>query len=271
MTEALAKAGLDAPVDDLIDAHGDGRRRAVFHARRGTHDVLEVGFAARRRIAWWRSIAVPSSRRPRRRDRDRLGDCRGAGGNAQAARHSGHGDRDRPRCRRARIRPADRRADGRARRDRRSPPSRAPHPPWRDGGAADEADAADRARPSSRCLRVPSCRQPPPAKPAWRGWWQTHCAGARTVADLFCGVGPFALRLAERARITAADNDAAAIAALQRAATGAQGPQADRGARARPLPPPVRAGRTQAIRRRRVRSAAAGRRGAGARARGVSL
>ena len=50
-----------------------------------------------------------------------------------------------------------------------------------------------------------------------------HCAGARTVADLFCGVGPFALRLAERARITAADNDAAAIAALQRAATGAQG------------------------------------------------
>ena len=43
------------------------------------------------------------------------------------------------------------------------------------------------------------------------------------MADLFCGVGPFALRLAESARITAADNDAAAIAALQRAATGAQG------------------------------------------------
>src|SRR6476659_995095 len=37
VTEALAKAGLDAAVDDLIDAHGDGRRRAVFHARRGTH------------------------------------------------------------------------------------------------------------------------------------------------------------------------------------------------------------------------------------------
>jgi 23S rRNA (uracil1939-C5)-methyltransferase len=51
----------------------------------------------------------------------------------------------------------------------------------------------------------------------------TYCTGARTVADLFCGVGPFALRLAERARITAADNDVAAIAALQRAATGTQG------------------------------------------------
>ena len=48
VTEALAQAGLDAPVDDLVDAHGDGRRRAVFHARRGTRNVLEVGFAALR-------------------------------------------------------------------------------------------------------------------------------------------------------------------------------------------------------------------------------
>src|SRR4029078_11495212 len=48
VTEALAKARLNAPVDDLIDAHGAGRRRAVFHARRGTHDVLEVGFTAPR-------------------------------------------------------------------------------------------------------------------------------------------------------------------------------------------------------------------------------
>src|SRR5262245_36948150 len=46
--EALGLAGLEAPVDELIDAHGDGRRRAVFHARRGTHDVLQVGFAALR-------------------------------------------------------------------------------------------------------------------------------------------------------------------------------------------------------------------------------
>ena len=45
---ALRQAGIDAPVGDLIDAHGDGRRRVVFHARRGTHDVLEVGFSAAR-------------------------------------------------------------------------------------------------------------------------------------------------------------------------------------------------------------------------------
>jgi 23S rRNA (uracil1939-C5)-methyltransferase len=46
---------------------------------------------------------------------------------------------------------------------------------------------------------------------------------ARHAADLFCGVGPFALRLAERTRLTAIDNDAAAITALQRAAQATAG------------------------------------------------
>ena len=45
-----------------------------------------------------------------------------------------------------------------------------------------------------------------------------HFGGAKVVADLFCGVGPFALRLAERARVYAADGDDAAIAALRQAA-----------------------------------------------------
>src|SRR5690606_11162075 len=43
-------------------------------------------------------------------------------------------------------------------------------------------------------------------------------AGARTIADLFAGIGPFALRLAEQARVTAADSSAPAVAALARAA-----------------------------------------------------
>src|SRR6185437_3804921 len=46
--EALADAGVAAPVDALIDAHGQGRRRATLHARRGQNDILEVGFAAQR-------------------------------------------------------------------------------------------------------------------------------------------------------------------------------------------------------------------------------
>ena len=46
---------------------------------------------------------------------------------------------------------------------------------------------------------------------------------AKTVADLFCGVGPFALRLAERARVLAADTDEPAVAALKQAAQTTSG------------------------------------------------
>jgi 23S rRNA (uracil1939-C5)-methyltransferase len=41
--------------------------------------------------------------------------------------------------------------------------------------------------------------------------------------DLFAGVGPFALRLAAQARITALDEDDAALAALKRAAASTAG------------------------------------------------
>ena len=94
-----------------------------------------------------------------------------------------------------------------------------------------------------------------------------HCAEARTVADLFAGVGPFALRLAERVRVTAADDDAGAVAALRNAAAGARGLKPIARRAARPVPPPVHRRRARGIRRRGVRSAAAGRRSAGARAR----
>ena len=50
-----------------------------------------------------------------------------------------------------------------------------------------------------------------------------HTGKAKSVADLFCGVGPFALRLAERTRVAAFDLDAAAVAALQQAANGVSG------------------------------------------------
>jgi 23S rRNA (uracil1939-C5)-methyltransferase len=48
-------------------------------------------------------------------------------------------------------------------------------------------------------------------------------AGSKEIADLFCGIGPFALRLAEGARVYAADSDKAAIAALVRAHHRARG------------------------------------------------
>ncbi|MGN6488023.1 MAG: class I SAM-dependent RNA methyltransferase [Devosia sp.] len=46
---------------------------------------------------------------------------------------------------------------------------------------------------------------------------------AKAVADLFSGVGPFTLRLAETARVYAADSDRPAIAALQKAVNHTQG------------------------------------------------
>jgi len=47
--------------------------------------------------------------------------------------------------------------------------------------------------------------------------------GAKSIADLFCGIGPFALRLAESARIFAADSDREAVAALAKAARSTRG------------------------------------------------
>ena len=46
---------------------------------------------------------------------------------------------------------------------------------------------------------------------------------AKRVADLFAGIGTFALRLAENARVFAADSEADAIEALNKAAAGASG------------------------------------------------
>lgn len=46
---------------------------------------------------------------------------------------------------------------------------------------------------------------------------------AKSVADLFCGVGPFALRLAEKSTVFAADSDRPAIAALDKAVRHARG------------------------------------------------
>lgn len=46
---------------------------------------------------------------------------------------------------------------------------------------------------------------------------------AKHVADLFCGVGPFALRIADKAKVYAADDDKPAIAAMQVALRNTQG------------------------------------------------
>ncbi len=48
-------------------------------------------------------------------------------------------------------------------------------------------------------------------------------SGAKMIADLFCGVGPFALRLAQKAKVYAVDSDKPAILALDQARRHARG------------------------------------------------
>ncbi|HWG05684.1 MAG TPA: RNA methyltransferase, partial [Beijerinckiaceae bacterium] len=44
VVHALAQAGVEAEVAALVDAHGEGRRRATFHARVRANGRAEVGF-----------------------------------------------------------------------------------------------------------------------------------------------------------------------------------------------------------------------------------
>jgi len=223
VTEALAQVGLDVALDDLIDAHGEGRRRAVFHARRGPRDVLEVGFAALRahrvvaidrcpilapalggavEAAWALAEALAGERKPldiqvTATDAGLDVDVRGSG--PLSAARTGELARLAERHRLARLTRHGEIVAQQAAPTVKIGRARVALPP----GAFLQATAAGEAILAQLV--------------------ETHCGGARTVADLFAGVGPFALRLAQRARVSAADNDAGAIAALARAAATAQG------------------------------------------------
>ncbi len=223
VVEALAQAGLKAAVGDVIDAHGEGRRRAVFHARWRGHGILEVGFAASRshRIvdidrcpvlapaldgaidaAWDLAEIVEQKGKPLDIQVTATAggldvDLRGSGALpaemmmrlAQAA--EAH--------RLARLTRHGELAAQRAVPAVRMGKAAVALPP----GAFLQATAEGEAT-LARLVRA-------------------HAAGARNIADLFCGIGPFALRLAERARVTAADSDAAALAALSEAAKSTPG------------------------------------------------
>jgi 23S rRNA (uracil1939-C5)-methyltransferase len=223
VTQALAQAGLDAPVDDLIDAHGEGRRRAVFHARRGARDVLEVGFAALRahhvvaidrcpilapgldgaiESAWAIAEVLGSEGKPLdiQVTASNAGldvDVRGSG--PLTAARMGELARVAERRRLARLT-----RHGEIVAQRAVPTTK--------------MGRAEVVLPAGAFLQATAAGEEALARLV-----DAYCEGARTVADLFAGVGPFVLRLAERARVTAADNDADAIAALARAAAGTQG------------------------------------------------
>jgi 23S rRNA (uracil1939-C5)-methyltransferase len=223
VVEALLQAGLDAPVAALIDAHGDGRRRAVFHARSGARDVLEVGFSAARAhhivaidrcpvlapkldgaiaVAWAIAEALAPMQKPldihvTATETGLDVDVRGSGPLTPAqmtalARIAAKHDLARL-TRHSELIALSRNPIvhiGKA---------SVPLPPAAFLQATEEGEAI-----LSRLVLG-------------------ACTGAAKVADLFAGVGPFALRLAERARVDAVDDDEAALAALKRAAASTAG------------------------------------------------
>ena len=223
VVEALAQANVVAPVGDLIDAHGAGRRRAVLHARRGTHDILEVGFTAPRahhivaidecpilapglegalQVAW----AIAGMLKPAGKPLDIQTTATDSGLDVDV-RGSGALTAERLT---ALARVAETHNLARLTRHgelvaQRAPPllqigrAQVPLPP----GAFLQATAEGEATLARFVVE--------------------YAGKAKQVADLFAGIGTFALRLAERARVSAADSDATMVKALERAASTTSG------------------------------------------------
>jgi 23S rRNA (uracil1939-C5)-methyltransferase len=219
----LAQAKLDCEVGPLIDAHGAGRRRITLHARMGAHDVLKVGFAAANShdiiavdrcpildpglhgaldAAW--AIAEPLIRTGKPLDIQITAteggldvDVRGSGPlpATMIATLSGVAEQHRL-----------------ARLTRhgelvlmRTPPTIA-------------IGSAQVNLPPGSFLQATIA-----GEHALAALVSEHCKRAKHIADLFCGVGPFALRLAVNSKASAFDSDAGAVTALHKAATSTSG------------------------------------------------
>jgi len=221
--ETLAQAKLACEVDPLIDAHGLGRRRITLHARIGAHDVLKVGFTAANSHdiipvdrcpilapglsgaldAGWAiaepliSIGKPLDIQITATANGLDVDVRGSG--PLSAKMIAALSRVAEQHRLARL----------TRHGElvlmRTPPTIA-------------IGAAQVTLPPGSFLQATAA-----GEEALAVLVSGHCKRAKHIADLFCGVGPFALRLAAKSRVSAFDSDADAVTALQKAATSTSG------------------------------------------------
>jgi 23S rRNA (uracil1939-C5)-methyltransferase len=223
VVDALRQAGIDVPVEDLIDAHGAGRRRVVLHARSAAHQVLEVGFAARQAhhivpidrcpilapglagvipAAW----ALAEALRPAAKPLDIQATATDAGIDVDI-RGSGP---IKPKLASALARVGETHRLARITRHGELVVQRAT--------PTVEMGRATVALPPGAFLQATAGGEATLARLVL-----SHVGKAKAVADLFAGVGPFALRLAEATPAYAADADEGAIAALARAAANTAG------------------------------------------------
>lgn len=223
VVKALEREGVSAEVGDLIDAHGAGRRRATFHARFPHGQPDEVGFMRARSHDVIAIDACP------------LFSASMAGAIPAAQQLS--------RDLRGLVKPLD--ISVTATLDGLDVELRGSGPLGREEAQklARTAEALDLARVSNHGETVIERRPPSVAfsealvKLPPGGFLQATEAGetrlaqfaeraladTKRVADLFCGAGAFALRLARGREVFAADADPAAVAALTRAATATPG------------------------------------------------
>jgi 23S rRNA (uracil1939-C5)-methyltransferase len=221
--ETLAQAGLACEVGPLVDAHGAGRRRITLHARVGTHDVLKVGFAAANShdivpvdrcpvldpglngaldAAW--ALAEPLNATGKPLDIQIT-----ATGTGLDVDVRGSGALPAPTIA-ALSEVAERHRLARLTRHGELVLMRAP--------PVITIGTAQVVLPPGSFLQATVAGEETLAALV-----AEHCRRARHIADLFCGVGPFALRLAAKSRISAFDSDAGAVAALQQAAKSTPG------------------------------------------------
>jgi 23S rRNA (uracil1939-C5)-methyltransferase len=223
VVDTLAHAQIECQVDDLVDAHGAGRRRITAHARRGSDGELRVGFAAANSHA---IVAIE--------------DC-------PILEPGLHGALDAARALAEVLKPTTKPLDIQV-----TATSGGLDVDVRGSGPLPSAMIATPSRMAEQhrlarltrhgelvLMRTPpvvnigtaQVTLPPGSflqattagEEALAALVVRHCKGAKYIADLFCGVGPFALRLAARARIAAFDSDAGSVAALQKAATSTSG------------------------------------------------
>jgi 23S rRNA (uracil1939-C5)-methyltransferase len=223
VVETLAQLKIHCEVAPLIDAHGLGRRRITLHARMGTHDVLKVGFAAANS-----HDIIPVDRCPI------LGP--GLGGALDAAWALAEPLISIGKPLDIQITAADNGLDVDV---RGSGPLQAKMIATL-SRLAEQHHLARLTRHGELVLmRTPpvvtigSARVTLPpgsflqattaGEEALAAQVAGHCQRAKHIADLFCGVGPFALRLAPKSRISAFDSDAGAVSALQKAAMATSG------------------------------------------------